>query len=211
VTERREDFSDSAALVEAWADRAGEPLRPEQELRAEHLLMRSVVAAMRAEGEALLDRNPLRPHFWNGVVDFIGNFVHFAHRAKEEATFFPMLIRCGLIDSHGEAHLHREHGELKELTLELCDGVGAGDWEKALRVVARYVDLVSAHLDAEERHLNSPAVLELPTHEIQDARRAFDEIEATALTDTARSHYLDLTKSLCRDVGIEPVFVRNDR
>jgi len=200
---------DSAWLVRAWAENGCNGtavLRPEQDLLAEHLLMRSVISAMEAEGQALRNNEPLRPHFWSGVVDFIGNFVHFVHRAKEEGVFFPALVTHGLIDAESQTHLHDEHADLKQLTLQLCDGVNEGDWERTMRVVSRYVDLATHHLDSEERQLNDSIVDELPAEQWKNGRKAFDAIEDSVFSGDGRSHYLGLTRSLCGDVGLTPVF-----
>jgi hemerythrin-like domain-containing protein len=204
-----ESHLDLASVIRSWSDygeTGSRPQRPEEELWAEHLLMRSIVAALKKEARALRDGDPLRADFWNGIVDFIGNFVHSVHRAKEEAVFCPELIEHGLMDQDAEANLHREHGQLKDLTLELCAGVEEGDWEKALRVVARYAGLVSKHLDDEERHLRDPVVRDLPDDEVEAIRIKFDAIEDRVLASTGRAHYLALTKSLCADVGILPLF-----
>jgi len=203
------EFPDAAALVHTWAEggsEGGEPQRPDEELWAEHFLIRSVVEAMREEAMVLREGSPLRPAFWEGVVDFIGNFVHRVHRAKEEDVFFPVLVEQGLIDSEREAHLHDEHSHLKDLTLELCDGVSEGDWEKAMRVVARYLDLMTAHLDAEERHMRNPAVRALPAEEWKDVQRSFGAIEGRVLGESGRREYLELTRSLCADVEITTRF-----
>ena len=204
-----EESLDAAGLVRAWAENGCNGtavLRPEQDLLAEHLLMRSVMAAMRAEGQTLRNNEPLRPHFWSGVVDFIGNFVHYVHRTKEEGVFFPMLVSQGLIDAESKSHLHAEHSDLKGLTLQLCDGVNDADWERTMRVVSRYLDLVTQHLDSEERHLDDPVVRELPAEQWESGRKAFAAIEDSVFSGNGRAHYLDLTQSLCGDVGLAPVY-----
>jgi hypothetical protein len=130
-----EESLDAAGLVRAWAENGCNGtavLRPEQDLLAEHLLMRSVMAAMRAEGQTLRNNEPLRPHFWS--------------------------------------------------------------------------DLVTQHLDSEERHLDDPVVRELPAEQWESGRKAFATIEDSVFSGNGRAHYLDLTQSLCGDVGLAPVY-----
>jgi hemerythrin-like domain-containing protein len=206
TTERpkREEPS-GAERLEAWvADTAGahRAMHPVDELLAEHCLMRVTMAGMQQEALNLNHNGPLRPQIWSPVVDVIGNFIHRIHRAKEEAVFFPQLLEEGIIDDVDRAHLLDEHQQLKAMTLDLCDGVGEGDWEKVLRTAARYLSLMGTHLRAEEQRFASPSVRALPSEKVSQFRNAFAEIDTAGLGEGGRQHYLELARSICRDTGI---------
>jgi hemerythrin-like domain-containing protein len=164
------------------------------------------MSAMKKEAEDLLARKPLRPEFWSGVVDFIGNFVHRVHRAQEERFFFPKLIELGLIDARDREHLEQDHASLKQLTLALCDGVSEGDWEKALRTVSHYLHIIGPHLDAEEQRLESPVLRSLSDEQVKGLQQEFHSLARAASSETGRRHYLELTRNLCSQTGKVPAF-----
>jgi hemerythrin-like domain-containing protein len=196
-----------AKALEGWLDDArGDAIRqrPEAQLLAEHQLMLAVLAAMEVEAKRLLHGEPLRPDFWRGVVEFIGNFSHRVHRVKEERFFFPALEAWGLIPPELCRHVADDHDKLKELTWLLCEGVNEGDWEKAFRVISMYLTQMRTHLEAEEAHLTMPALAEVDEERVHPVRAGFAVIEAEELGNDGRLDYFDLTGSLCRDVGIEP-------
>ncbi len=176
---------------------------PADELLAEHHLMGAVLAAMREEARGLVRNAPLRPQLWGLVVDFIGNFTHRIHRVKEEQLLFPALWDGGLVHENGFGRLERQHGLLHRLTLELCDGVSAGDWKSTARVVYRYVDLMGPHLAAEEESLVADATRQLEPERVMEIRRAFDALEAERMPPKGRRHYLDVARRLCEETGVE--------
>jgi hemerythrin-like domain-containing protein len=196
-----------ARAFEAWLKAArGEaaPQRPEEELLAEHHLMLAVLEAMEAEARRLLDGGVLRPEFWRGVVEFIGNFSHRVHRVKEERFFFPALEAWGLATPGVCRRIEDDHEKLKELTWLLCEGVNEGDWEKTFRVVAMYLARMRDHIDAEERQLLSPALAEVDAERVRPVSEGFAALEAEALGAAGRLGYLEITHSVCTDVGIAP-------
>jgi hemerythrin-like domain-containing protein len=196
-----------ARAFEAWRKAArGEsaPQRPEQQLLAEHHLMLAVLEAMDAEARRLLDGGVLRPEFWRGVVEFIGNFSHRVHRVKEERFFFPALEAWGLATPEICRHIADDHEKLKELTWLLCDGVNEGDWEKTFRVVAMYLDRMRSHIHAEEQQLLSPALAEVDAERVRPVAEGFAALEAETLGPEGRLGYLEITRSVCDDVGITP-------
>ena len=192
---------------ETWlanANGAGLPQRPEEELLAEHHIMLAVLGAMDAEGKELLHGKPLRPDFWKGVVEFIGNFSHRIHRVKEERFFFPALEAWGLIEPEDCQRLEEDHRALRDLTFLLCDGVNEGDWEKAFRVVAMYLGRVRLHLEAEEAGLLSVDLSEIGDERIAPMLESFAALERAEFIGTSRLHYVEIADSLCRDVGLMP-------
>ena len=200
-----------ARALEGWlADARGDAVRqrPEEQLLAEHQLMLAALAAMEVEAKRLLHGEPLRPDFWRGVVEFIGNFSHRVHRVKEERFFFPALEAWGLIEPETCRHIGDDHESLKELTWLLCDGVNEGDWEKAFRVVSMYLARMRAHLEAEEHRMTIPELAQVDDERVGPVRAGFAAIEAEELGSDGRLEYFDITRSLCRDVGIEPPGMR---
>jgi len=192
---------------ETWlanANGAGLPQRPEEELLAEHHIMLAVLAAMEAEGKELLHGTPLRPEFWKGVVEFIGNFSHRIHRVKEERFFFPALEAWGLVEPEACQRLEEDHRALRDLTALLCDGVNEGDWEKAFRVVAMYLGRMRVHLDVEEIALLSADLSEVGDEHVAPMMESFAALEREEFTGASRLYYVEIADSLCRNVGLTP-------
>lgn len=197
-----------AAAFETWMRNAAaaggrvEPERPEQELLAEHHMMGLAISAMEGEARQLLRGASLRPDFWQLAVDFIGNFTHRVHRVKEEEVFFPALSERGLLTPEYCRHFAEDHEALGGLTLELCDGVAEGDWEKAFRVVSIYLSRIRPHLEMEERSLLAAEVSEIPEPVVADIQRRFHEIEVVGLGTEGRSRVVSITQELRRAVGL---------
>jgi hemerythrin-like domain-containing protein len=176
-------------------------LLPAEELLAEHHVMAIVLAAMEAESQHLLAGRSLRPDFWSAVIDFNGNFVHMCHRVKEERHLIPALVEHRLLDAKLEHSVHQEHASGKELTLELCSGVEEADWEKVLRLVSIYAHVMRPHMRREEDSYFARAA-SLPP-EVQDRlRRAFAEVDDTALGQDGRRRFVAVARRLATLAGV---------
>lgn len=198
------EFAGWIAIAEGAKDAPRQS--PVEELRAEHHLMDAVLAAMEREARRLSVHGELRPDFWDGVVDCIGNFTHLVHRRKEEQALFPALKRAGLMEDGGElAILTKEHEGSHQLTLDLVDGVSDGDWEKVLRVVHLYLTMARDHLEREEREVFGPLERDLDAAATVKLRQQFDVIEADAIGNRDRKHYLDVARHICVEAGLETV------
>lgn len=185
----------------AWTDPEAE-LHPAAELLAEHHLMAAVLTAMERMAVELRAGGQLDLAYLADVVDFIGNFVHHCHRAKEEKHFFPRVVLAGLIDPDGAAQLEREHDHAGDMTLELIRLAEAGDWEGVLRVVLFYVRQMRPHMRREERHLMQPSLRALQPGVAADLRQAFAVTEKRALGSRTRKDVLELARKLCARVGL---------
>ena len=189
----------------AWLENArgaARPQRPEQELLAEHHLMQAVLGAMEEESRRLLGGQPLRPEFWRGAVEFIGNFSHRVHRLKEEQILFPALEAWGLLEAEACERLRDDHEALKDLTWLLCDGVHDGEWEKVFRSVATYTGRMRVHLEAEEGGLLAPGLANVGAERMDPLSDGFARLEAETLGAGGRLRFLEISRSLCLDVGI---------
>jgi len=202
MTEPRYDPAAIAAWIRCEAAGSQDRQGPAEELLAEHMLMSAVLGAMKEESGSLAAGRPLRVEFWSGVVDFIGNFVHLCHRAKEEEHFFPLLLKRGLVSLDGCEALRHEHTLAKDLTLNLCSAIEEGDWERVLRLASAYGGFMAPHMKREELELAPLTGGRLPPDEDSTLRQGFCEVEARALVEGGRRHYLELSRRLCRDAKV---------
>lgn len=174
---------------------------PAEELLAEHYLMRAVLDAMERKAAALAAGQPLHPGFWANVVDFIGNFVHQCHRAKEQEQLFPAALEHGGLVRERSETLAHEHANAKDMTLSLCSAVEESDKDAVLRIVTAYIPFMREHMASEERWLFGPMRDDLPEEQVAPVRAAFDEIEEDRLA-SGRLHYVEVARELCEQVGI---------
>jgi hemerythrin-like domain-containing protein len=186
--------------VRTCAPSSGEPLSPADELLAEHHLAAAVILAME-EGANRLLHGESSPGFWSGVVEFIGDFMHLVHRAKE-ARCFRAAVESGILAEDESTTIELEHEDAKQTTLELIDAVERGDWEATYRHVAFYAHVMRPHMKHEEQSL-IPALRSVDSSIQAGLRAAFDDVEATATNGRNRLYYLDLARRLCTGVGVE--------
>ncbi|MCB9653310.1 MAG: hemerythrin domain-containing protein [Deltaproteobacteria bacterium] len=169
---------------------------PEAELRSEHTLMRAVLVSVETEAQKLARGASLRTDFWADVIDFIGNFVHLCHRAKEERCCFDTLrdeASRAVLDA-----LAKEHKKAEALTLELCGAIESGDWEQTLRLVHVYLHAMRGHMDREESDVFPLLVARfkaVPASE-KTLREAFAEVEEGVLSAGRRNHYVEISRRL---------------
>lgn len=190
---------------DAWlaqADAAEPAQRPFEELLAEHFLMATVITAMEREAEQMLRGGSLRLAFWRDLVDFNGNFVHLCHRVKEEQQLLPALREHGLLDAQQHDAVHHEHASAKRLTLDLCDGVSTGDWERALRLVSIYAHILRPHMRREEAGAFASAAHALPAAGEAKLRSGFTEVQKAALARGGRRHYVEVARRLAATAGL---------
>lgn len=183
---------------------APNPQRPIDELFGEHHLMDVALAAMERETRRLSVHHDLRPAVWEQIVDFLGNFVYQVHRRKEEQGLFPVW-KDVVGPTEAEAivkHVEHDHEQATRMTLDLLNGVNTGDWEKVLRAAHLYLRVVRDHLVQEEHEIFEPMRAALSPEQVQQVREKFDALERFGLGERDRKYYLELTRSMCQQVGL---------
>lgn len=172
-------------------------------LLAEHHLMEGVFRSMEIEVQSLLDGKSIRSQYWGDVVDFIGNFVHMVHRPKEEELIFPSVARWAPAAREDISECTKEHEHAEELTLGLCDAVEEGDWERVLKVVVLYVDVLRAHLRREEDHLLRPLRQMLSEKDSARLAVASEDVELQGMGDRGRQHCLSVVRRICKATELD--------
>ncbi|MDJ0850506.1 MAG: hypothetical protein QNK04_19205 [Myxococcota bacterium] len=193
-----------AAALEAWG-KAGRGVLPStcpsDELIADHVVMDAALEAIGHEARQLREGHSLRPEFWSRAVDFIGNYVHRVHRAKEE-ELFRALLGWGLVARGASTPLVEDHARARELTFDLCDAVGDGDWERVLRLVALYLRFMEPHMRCEESHWLEPLDRRLDAEHQETLRASFRAIDERELPGGVRTGYAETVRWLVRKTGV---------
>jgi hemerythrin-like domain-containing protein len=189
--------------IEQWQRGEQDPI---EELLTEHGLMDRALEAVAVEAKRLLTRQPVRMQIWGDVIDFFGNYVHLCHRKKEERVLFPALVRAGLASASETELMQEEHRKAELMTLELVDGASEGDWEKIARISELYLHLMRPHLETEERQFFLPLREKVDPKWNEETKKEMQALEKIVLGPYDRTHYLEVVRRLCKDVGVEITF-----
>lgn len=199
------DSDEGRRLLGAWlADaKSGVKVRtlhPADELVAEHRLLMPVLAAMEAEANKVRFGKLIRVDFWEGVVDFTGNFIHLCHRRKEEDAMFGVAESLGWSE---RPDIAEEHRRSVRATLAIIESVSDGDWEMTVRLAAAYATGMRKHMHREEEGVFALIRSKLEAARVNELRKAFDALDASVLT-SGRQHFVDVALKLCHDSKLDP-------
>ncbi|MBM4361065.1 MAG: hemerythrin domain-containing protein [Deltaproteobacteria bacterium] len=158
---------------------------PIESLRAEHAVIRRLLAALSGLG-ARLERDPVneRPQLAR-CAQALGELVQLFHHDKEEEILLPALARHGLDWGSGPAarvrQEHEQEAYLARVLEQAAEQVGRYDPEDlrhAVKAIRAYVEFVGAHLAGEEAHLFPAAEAALDGAAAADVARQFAAHEA---------------------------------
>ncbi|MCK6544682.1 hemerythrin domain-containing protein [Myxococcota bacterium] len=192
------------ALAE-WLDaaRSGAKVKaqhPADELVAEHRLLAPVLDAMELEANQVRFGKLIRIEFWEGVVDFTGNFIHLCHRRKEEEALFDVAESLGWVE---RPDLAEEHRRAVRATLAIIESVSDGDWEMTVRLAAAYATGMRKHMAREEQGVFALIKEKLPDDRVRALGASFDAIDTAALAK-GRKPFVDVVVSLCKATKLDP-------
>ena len=175
-------------------------MEPTEILRQEHRIIEKVLAAMDAAVVRMGVGGHVSPRFFGDVVDFARAFADGCHHVKEEEVLFRRLGERGL--SSEVATLAAEHAEIRHLTRRLAEAVAqwqAGDPlapERARRAARHYVDLLRAHLRAEDQLVFPTVERTFSEADRAEMAGAFEAVEATHGGEALHEKYAWLAESL---------------
>ncbi len=190
--------------LETWWDPGRRVLPctcPTDELLADHVLMHSALEAIGLEAQALREGRAPRAEFWSRAIDFVGDYVHRVHRAKEEALF-RALLGWGVVAPGASRPLLEDHARARQLTLDLCRAVREGDWERVSQVFSIYLQFIEPHMRREESQWLEPLDRRLDPEHQATLRTAFRAIDQRELPGGVRTCYAELVRRLARDAGV---------
>jgi hemerythrin-like domain-containing protein len=175
---------------------------PIDQLRAEHEVIGTVLAAMAREAAALRQGGPVRRDFWHRAADFLEHFADRCHHGKEEEDLFPVLAAAGLSHEHGPMHaLETQHEHARTGRKALLQAVQRQDRVDLARTVDGYVAAMRQHIHSEDCVL-FPLVHELlHTEQMRHLRDQFAAHER-ALGEGVHQHYRGVARALERDAGL---------
>jgi len=121
------------------------------------------------------------------LLGFLRNFADGCHHVKEEAIFFPALMQAGIpLDSGPLRVMNQEHERGRGLTSVMQDAIAHGRTSDFVLYACRYIQLLSEHIDKEERWLFEKAAQILSDEEDERIADAFEHFETTIVGTLAQ-------------------------
>jgi len=195
----------------------GPPLAEELRMKAteilssEHRVIESVIAAMDVAANRLEAGEPVRPEFFVDAARFIADFADGYHHGKEEGVLFEVMARNGMLMDDGPiAMMVYEHEQGRAITRGLRDAanaLAAGDASVA-ETVARYArdysELLTHHIYKEDNILFPMADQVVVPQDQDEILSEFERVEGEQARKGSKASYLDLSRALCEEMGIDP-------
>jgi hemerythrin-like domain-containing protein len=134
--------------------------------------------------------NKLNADDIHSLLDFLRNFADGCHHVKEEAIFFPALMQAGVpLDSGPLRILNQEHERGRALSSAMQEGIAHGRTGEFVRYADRYMELLSQHIDKENRWLFEKAEQILSDDEDERTAAAFEHFETTIVGTLAQERF----------------------
>jgi hemerythrin-like domain-containing protein len=166
-------------------------------LSHEHQTILSVLDLLYAQAEFLRSGAPVRPDFWQPVLDFLENYADRCHHAKEEHLLFSELEQSGLPGSYGPtACMRREHEMGRDLRLCMVQALQAEDARNLATAASDYASLLREHIEKEEGVLFPMARSLLDHDAMRRLRHGFMQVERVDLGEGAHERYEELARNL---------------
>ncbi len=168
-------------------------------IEEEHKLVVRGLGVLEAASAKLIKQS-LPKEFWEGVMDFLKNFVDKAHHTKEEMYFLPNIQRY---NSHIEAWCElilKEHKKSQDLTAEIEAHYKALGHEpeavlKLIKAIKEYIKQSSAHT-AKEEHMFPKLTMPFPRGLMERIYHGFMEVDKEAVGGNALDRYRELMQRL---------------
>jgi hemerythrin-like domain-containing protein len=156
----------------------GTPRHPLTVLIDEHRVILSVLDDLERESLALGQGKPLRPRFWQRVLQFHAEFADGLHHHREEHLLFPALERVGLSPTTGPtAVLRAEHDRGRQWRQRIQQALDAGDLVRLQAACSSFIDFERQHIQKENQILFPLADRLLQLQQTQELAHAFAEID----------------------------------
>jgi hemerythrin-like domain-containing protein len=172
------------------------------ELRAEHVVIESVLGALRTWAKGLAEGA--------GTASDGARFLRFfrvyageLHHDREEAILFPALEKSGLPARGPVTTLVHDHHTMAETLNRLETALGAGDREGVAEHARDYSHALWAHIDAETSVL-------FPESESRLEKKGIRDLPLRDLTDSEREALEDAARLATTYPPMEPDTVRGD-
>lgn len=160
-------------------------MKPIGLLMIEHRRIERVVRLLAAEIQRIPQRDSIDTSFISFVVDFFRTYADRTHHGKEEDILFNKLGDKDLSREDNEMMniLMQEHVRARNIVAELSDSnnqYSQGDrnaTEVIAEAVQKLVELYPAHIEKEDKHFFTPAMIYFSETEKQQLLRDFEEFD----------------------------------
>ncbi|MCU0305850.1 MAG: hemerythrin domain-containing protein [Thermoanaerobaculales bacterium] len=180
-------------------------------LRAEHEIILSVIACLRAACAAAVGEGRFDAETFRRGIDFIRGYADGWHHAKEEDLLFPALEKAGMPRHGGPVGVMLREHEIGRMHVramaDAIDAAESGDAAGRSRVVENalgYADLLEAHIAKEDGILFAMADRILPEDEQRRLEVAYRSAVPAGATAATGDELEGLAAGLCERWGLDP-------
>lgn len=160
-------------------------MRPTEELKAEHGVIKRMLAVARELAARLERGEAAPPEHLAAIVEFIRGFADHCHHGKEENLLFKAMAAAGFPYDAGPLGVMRaEHEQGRALVREMDEAAAAyrrGDQGAGARFAAAargYAGLLEQHIDKEDNILYEMADAHLSPAQQRELEAGFARVEA---------------------------------
>jgi hemerythrin-like domain-containing protein len=163
-------------------------MKSTQLLKADHEIILEALHILSAIDTEIKEGSIVNTDDIHSLLTFLREFADGCHHVKEEAIFFPALMRAGLPPDQGPLRvMNYEHERGRALTAAMQDAINRERMDDFLMYSSRYVQLLSEHIEKEHCVLFEKADQILSDDEDEKVAAAFEHFEATIVG--AQTHY----------------------
>ncbi len=176
---------------------------PTDQLVKEHVFIQLMLNVLEAVCRKLDAGNRIPPKHFAQMMEFFRVFVDQCHHGKEEECLFPAMEKVGIPRDGGPIGVMLdEHAVGRQCVKEMGDAMAlyGHDDPAAIRGLSRsgakYVELLTAHIEKENGILFPIAEEHLPERKKLELVAAFDRVDDEKIGREKHMHLQDILKSL---------------
>jgi hemerythrin-like domain-containing protein len=121
-------------------------------LMLDHEVILQALQILQAMNDAIREGKNVNAEDIRSLLTFLREFADGCHHVKEEAIFFPALMQAGFAGDDGPLRaMNLEHERGRTLVAAMEHAISRDTNTDFLMYSSRYVDLLSEHIDKEDR------------------------------------------------------------
>jgi hemerythrin-like domain-containing protein len=159
-------------------------------LKADHEIVSQALRVLDSMAGEIRHGNGVDANDIQSLLGFLRNFADGCHHVKEEAIFFPALMQAGMpLDSGPLRVMNQEHERGRALSAAMQDAISHARMNEFVLYAGRYLQLLSEHIDKENRWLFQKAEQILSDDEDERTAAAFEHFETTIVGSLAQERF----------------------
>jgi len=166
-------------------------------LKLDHEVIVQALHVLQAMNNEIRNGKDVNREDIQSLLTFLREFADGCHHVKEEAIFFPVLMQAGVAADAGPLRvMNVEHERGRTLVAAMQSALAQKKKADFLMYSERYVDLLSEHINKEDRLLFERADQILSDDEDEKIAEAFEHYESVIVGSTVHERLHGIIESL---------------